>query len=246
MPAILSIILSNATSDLTFEGGGRTRPLIVRRMDQARRMRLSVDPRDGGVRLILPRRASIRDALHWVEGQRPWVEKALAALPAPQPIRAGETLLVGGDPLLIEIAPRGVRGVRREDGRLLVAGPTELIANRILRWLKAHAADQLTVETRHYADRAGVTIGRISIGDPRARWGSCSSTGDIRYSWRLILAPPEVLESTVAHEVAHRTHMDHSPEFHGHVRGLLGRDPTAERAWLRAHGSALYWLGRDS
>jgi predicted metal-dependent hydrolase len=242
----LSITLSNATSDLVFEGGGRSRPLIVRRMDQARRMRLSVDPRDGGVRLILPKRASIRDALRWVEGQRPWVEKALAALPEPRPIRTGERLMVGGDALLIEIAPRGVRGVRREEDRLLVAGPTELVANRILRWLKTQAAEKLAAETQRYADLAGVTIGRVSIGDPRARWGSCSSTGDIRYSWRLILAPPEVLESTVAHEVAHRTHMDHSADFHRHVRRLLGRDPVAERAWLRAHGSALYWLGRDS
>jgi len=208
-------------------------------------MRLSVDPRDGGVRLILPGRASIRDALRWVEGQRPWVEKALAALPLPQPIRAGETLHVAGEPLLIEIAARG-RGVRREDGRLLVAGPEELVANRILRWLKAQAAERLEADTRRYAALAGVSIGRVSIGDPRARWGSCSSTGDIRYSWRLILAPPAVLESTVVHEVAHRLHMDHSPDFHAAVRKLLGRDPIAERAWLRAHGSALYWLGRDS
>lgn len=208
-------------------------------------MRLSVDPRDGGVRLILPRRASIRDALRWVEGQRPWVEKALAALPAPRPIREGETLTVAGDPLRIEIAPKGVRGVQPDEGRLLVAGPPELIANRILRWLKAQAAERLEAETRSYAALAGVTVGKVSIGDPRARWGSCSSTGDIRYSWRLILAPPAVLESTVVHEVAHRLHMDHSPEFHGQVRRLLGRDPVAERAWLRAHGSALYWLGRD-
>ncbi len=244
MRAISSIILSSATSDLIFEGGGRSRPLIVRRMAQARRMRLSVDPRDGGVRLILPGRASIRDALRWVEGQRPWVEKALAALPAPQPIRAGETLHVAGEPLLIAIADRG-RGVKRDAGRLLVAGPHELVPNRILRWLKAQAAEKLEADTRAVAAQAGVSIGRVSIGDPRARWGSCSSTGDIRYSWRLILAPPAVLESTVVHEVAHRLHMDHSPDFHAAVRRLLGRDPIAERAWLRAHGSALYWLGRD-
>ena len=86
----------------------------------------------------------------------------------------------------------------------------------------------------------------MSIGDPRARWGSCSANGDIRYSWRLILAPPDVLEATVAHEVAHRLHMDHSPAFHAAVRRLLGRDPSAERAWLRAHGRELYWLGRDA
>ncbi|MDB5687532.1 MAG: hypothetical protein JWR77_2121, partial [Rhizorhabdus sp.] len=108
------------------------------------------------------------------------------------------------------------------------------------------ALEKLDAETRRFGELAGVTIGIVAIGDPRARWGSCSSTGDIRYSWRLILAPPAVLESTVVHEVAHRLHMDHSPDFHAAVRRLLGRDPIAERAWLRAHGSALYWLGRDS
>jgi predicted metal-dependent hydrolase len=91
-----------------------------------------------------------------------------------------------------------------------------------------------------------VTVGRVSIGDPRARWGSCSASGDIRYSWRLILAPKEVREATVAHEVAHRLHMDHSPAFHAAVVKLLGRDPAPENRWLRAHGAALYWLGRDS
>lgn len=206
-------------------------------------MRLSVDPRDGGVRLILPKRASIRDALRWVEGQRGWVETALSALPSPQRICEGATLAVAGEVLRIEMS--AVRGVRRVEGRLLVAGPHEMIAHRTLRWLKKQAIERLEADTRDFAARANVSIGRVSVADPRARWGSCSSTGDIRYSWRLILAPPAVLESTVAHEVAHRLHMDHSPDFHAAVRRLLGRDPVAERAWLRAHGSALYWLGRD-
>jgi predicted metal-dependent hydrolase len=241
----LSIAIFNKAPEpvLTFEGGGRSRELVVRRMAQARRMRLSVDPRDGGVRLILPKRASIRDALRWVEGQRAWVEKALSALPNPQPICEGVTLDVAGETLRVEIA--AVRGVRRDGERLLVAGPPDMMGHRIVRWLKKQAIERLEAETREFAARANVSVGRISVADPRARWGSCSSTGDIRYSWRLILAPPAVLESTVAHEVAHRLHMDHSPDFHAAVRRLLGRDPLAERAWLRAHGSALYWLGRD-
>jgi predicted metal-dependent hydrolase len=235
--------LSNATSELVFTGGGRSRPLIVRRMAQARRMRLSVDPRDGGVRLVLPKRSSLKDAMRWVEGQREWVETALAALPGPRPIVDGMELSVAGALLRIDMSAR--RGVRRDGDRLLVAGPAELLAPRVLRWLRKLAAERLEEETRRFAAVAGVGVGRISVADPRARWGSCSSTGDIRYSWRLILAPPAVLEATVAHEVAHRLHMDHSAAFHDAVARLLGRQPRAERAWLRAHGSSLYWLGRD-
>ena len=73
---------------------------------------------------------------------------------------------------------------------------------------------------------------------------SCTSSGDIAYSWRLILMPPGVREATVAHEVAHRLHMHHGPEFHDAVKRLLGRDPKTERAWLKAHGSAMQRVGR--
>jgi predicted metal-dependent hydrolase len=234
-----------AETELVFEAGGRSRPLIVRRMAQARRMRLSVDPRDGGVRLVMPARASLAQALRWVESKRGWIEAALDALPEARPIAHGMLIEVAGETLAVELTDRG-RIVHKEGGRLLVPPPGELMAARVIRWLKKQALDRLVAETERFSTLAGVKPGRISIGDPRARWGSCSAGGDIRYSWRLILAPPAVLEATVAHEVAHRLHMDHSREFHAAVKRLLGRDPAAERAWLRAHGRELYWLGQES
>jgi len=236
--------VDSAIETLVFEAGGRSRPLIVKRMAQARRMRLSVDPRDGGVRLVMPLGGSIRAALKWVEGHRAWIEQALAALPDARPIGAGTVIEVDGEALTIEIGDGG-RGVKRIGNRLIVAPPGELLSGRIVRWLKKLALEKLDTETRRFGALAGVTIGTVAIGDPRARWGSCSSNGDIRYSWRLILAPPSVLEATVAHEVAHRLHMDHSAEFHAAQRRLLGRDPKVERAWLRSHGRELYWLGRE-
>ena len=232
-------------AELVFESGGRQRPLQVRRMAQARRMRLSVDPRDGGVRLIVPARTSLRVALKWVESKRGWIEAALDALPRARPIEPGIVIDVAGEPLLIELVANG-RIVRRDGGRLIVPHPPELMAGRVTRWLKKAALDRLEAETLRFAGLAGAKPGRVSIGDPRARWGSCSANGDIRYSWRLILAPPAVLEATVAHEVAHLLHMDHSRDFHAAVTRLLGRDPSAERAWLQQHGRELYWLGRDS
>jgi predicted metal-dependent hydrolase len=232
-------------AELVFESGGRRRPLLVRRMAQARRMRLSVDPRDGGVRLVVPDRTSLRTALKWVESKRGWIEAALDALPQARPIEHGMLIEVAGEPLRIELAEQG-RIVRREEGRLIVPRPPELMAGRVTRWLRKIALERLEAETIRFAALAEAKLGRVSIGDPRARWGSCSANGDIRYSWRLILAPPAVLEATVAHEVAHLLHMDHSRDFHAAVKRLLGREPTAERAWLRAHGRELYWLGRES
>jgi predicted metal-dependent hydrolase len=134
--------------------------------------------------------------------------------------------------------------VRRDGDRLIVGGPEEMVKTRVLRWLRAEAARKLGAETRSVAARAGVTVGRIRIGDPRSRWGSCSAGGDIAYSWRLILMPPAVREATVVHEVAHRLHMHHGPEFHAEVERLLGRAPKAERAWLKAHGAAMQRVGR--
>jgi predicted metal-dependent hydrolase len=229
-----------------FAAAGRAQPLVVRRIANARQMRLVVDPRSGEVRLTLPRRAALGHALAWAERQRDWVERALADLPSARPIAAGATIPFEDRPLRIEWRADWPRRVvhREAEGVLRLGGAAESIAPRVLRWLRGEALLRLEHETRALAARAGVTIGRVGVGDPRSRWGSCSASGDIRYSWRLILAPPAVREATVAHEVAHRLHMDHGPAFHAAVARLLGREPVAERAWLRTEGAALYWLGR--
>ncbi len=129
---------------------------------------------------------------------------------------------------------------------LRVGGPLEALASRVTRWLKAEALQMLDSETRTLCAAHSLTVTTVGVGDPRGRWGSCSSSGVIRYSWRLILAPPEVLRATVAHEVAHLVHLDHSPAFHAAVAQLYGRVPTAERRWLKTHGTALHWFGRGS
>jgi predicted metal-dependent hydrolase len=241
--AISNCISSSVSSEPVFVGGALSRPLIVRRVASARRVRLAVDPRDGSVRLTLPRRGSERAARQWVEAHRDWIEQQLALLPQPRPIVAGGVIPFRGVETRIDWSPAHSRIVRLEGDRLLVGGPEEGIARRVIAWTKREALRQLEAETREVAARAGVTVGRVSIGDPRARWGSCSSSGNIRYAWRLILAPPFVLSSTVAHEVAHRLHMDHSPAFRAAEARLLGTDPGPARAWLRANGAGLYWIG---
>lgn len=246
MPArIMKIISSTASSEPVFTGGGRTRRLTVRRMAHARALRLAVDPRDGTVWLTMPQRAVLRHALDWVETKRGWIEAQLARLPASQPFAPGGQLPFEGRLLRIDWREGRARAVRVDGDALLLGGPRDNMAARILRWLRAEALARLDAETRAFADKAGVTVSRVAVGDPRSRWGSCSASGAIRYSWRLVMAPIKVREATVAHEVAHRLHMDHSPAFHAAVRRLLGRDPAAERAWLRANGAALYWLGRE-
>ena len=221
-------------------------PLVVRRMAQAKALRLRVDPRDGAVRLTMPARGPIAPALAWVESKRGWVEAQLAVMPARVPIGPGTVLPYEDGRLIVDWRADGPRGPRIDGDRLVMGGPEALIARRVLRWLAARAAAVLDAETRDYAALAGVSVGRVGVGDARSRWGSCSAGGDIRYSWRLILAPPAVRRATVAHEVAHRLHMDHSPAFHAAVTRLYGRDPGPERDWLRREGARLQGFGRSS
>lgn len=199
--------------------------------------------RTGSVILTIPRRTSRQAALAWAEGHREWAEQALAALPEAQALGPGSVVPLYGQPHCIDWDPARLRRIERGEGRLLAGGPREGVEARILRWLKAHALDLLGRETAEFAHLAGVTVSRIGIGDPVSRWGSCSASGAIRYSWRLILAPDFVRRATVAHEVAHRVHLNHGRAFHALVAELLGADPAPARAWLKREGASLHRYG---
>lgn len=218
-------------------------PVKLRVSPRARRMRLSVDPRTRSVLLTVPRRVSRRSALAWASGHRDWIEAALADIPADAPFAPGAMVPLYGQPHRIDWDPALPRRIDKGEGRLVMGGPAEGLERRLLRWLKAHALDLLGRETREYAAKAGVMASRVGIGDPVSRWGSCSSGGAIRYSWRLILVPDFVRRATVAHEVAHLVHLDHGREFHALVAQLLGADPRPARAWLKREGAALHRIG---
>jgi predicted metal-dependent hydrolase len=245
MPVIWRCIwLIAMTSDLMFSGGGREQPLVIVRRRGAKGMRLSVDPRDASVRLSLPLRTPLRPALAWAAGKRAWVEAELAKMPVGQPIIPGMILSVAGDDVLLDWSAAYPRNPSLGTGQLRVGGPIEQMPARVLRFLKRLALETLTRETFDLARGHSITIAKVGVGDPKSRWGSCASSGDIRYSWRLILAPSPVRQATVAHEVAHRIHMNHSQEFHALVVKLYGADPAPARRWLRANGTALHWFGR--
>lgn len=232
------------TSDLMFSGGGREQPLVVVRRRGAKGMRLTIDPRDASVRLSLPLRAPLRPALAWAADKRPWIEAELAKMPNARPIAPAMRLMVAGEDVVVDWSADHPRMPCLVAGGLRVGGPLEQMPARVMRFLKRLALETLTRETMALAAAHGIGISKVGIGDPKSRWGSCAPTGDIRYSWRLILAPSHVRLATVAHEVAHRIHMNHSRAFHMLVADLYGADPAPARRWLRANGTALHWIGR--
>jgi predicted metal-dependent hydrolase len=230
---------------MMFNAGGRAVPLQIIKRAGVRRMNLRVDTRQVAVRLTLPRFAPLGPAMRWVEEKRGWIEAQLDRIPDVEAIAPGMCIPLGDEELTLDWSPAYRRAPERTPGVLRIGGPVETLGPRLLRWLKQEALIRLKEETMLAAARASVVVTAAQVGDPRSRWGSCSYSGVIRYSWRLILAPDFVLKATVAHEVAHRIHMDHSPAFHAKVAEIYGADPKAARLWLRANGVKLHSFGRS-
>lgn len=242
MPATSNIISSIGNCD----AGRMNAPIEVVRSARARRARLSVDGTTGRVRLVLPVRAPLKPALAWAEGKAAWIAEQRARLPDARPFAPGAEIPFEDGTLTIQWDADAPRTVKRVGEVLHCGGTAEGLARRVQSWLRREALRVLSADTEEFAARAGVVVTKVAIGDPKSRWGSCASSGTIRYSWRLILMPVWVRRSTVAHEVAHRLHMNHGPEFYRVVAALDEHDPDASRAWLRRHGAALHWVGRES
>lgn len=207
---------------------------------QSRRYKLIFDGARGELRLTLPRRANAARALKWASEQQDWLHEQVGKSAVPVRVGPGVPVPVFGVERRIDWSAVAPRAVRLEGELLKVGGPEETVGRRIERWLKAEALDLMARESHEIATRAGLRVGRIGVGDPRSRWGSCTHDGDLRYSWRLVLAPDHVRRATVAHEVAHLRHMDHGPDFHALVADLHDGDVGAARAWLRREGRSLH------
>ena len=219
-------------------------PVEIRRMASARRLRLRVDVSRNVLKLTGPARMNVRAALEWAAGHRAWIQSQMeSALPG-EPFVPGATIPVEGRNVLLEWDPSAGRTAMLTGDKLRCGGPVEGFEQRIFKFLRKLALETLSRETADYAAKVGVRATAVSIGDAGTRWGSCSEGGRIRYSWRLILAPPEVRRYVVAHEVAHLIHLNHGAKFKALEAQLLGGDPSSARALLRRHGPRLQRIGR--
>ena len=214
-------------------------PLAVtlRRSARARRLSLRVSQLDGRVTLTLPSRAPLREGLAFLEEKSDWIRHHLQARPDHVKVTLGADLPIEGQ--IFRLAPATGRQVRIEGGYLLVPGAEAQAGFRARSFLKALARDRLAAASDRYAARIGRGFGKLTLRDTRSRWGSCSSEGNLMYSWRLIMAPPQVLDYVAAHEVAHLAQMDHSPAYWAGLARLCP-DYKAHKGWLAANGSSLH------
>lgn len=225
---------------------GRSVAVELRRDPRARRVTLRADTVHGGLRVTLPPRARLSEAAALVAAHRDWIAAQVARWPVPLPFAPGAIVPFDGSPLTLDWQPGRGRGIVHDGDRLIIGGDSATLPGRVTRWLKAAALAELTPATHELARQIGRPLTSVRVGDPAARWGSCASAGGrIAYSWRLILAPPAVRHSVVAHEAAHLVHANHGADFWRLASALNGGDPAPQRRWLKAHGASLHWIGRD-
>jgi predicted metal-dependent hydrolase len=219
----------------------------LRRHRQARRYTLRIDAASREVVLTMPPRGSVKEAKEFAQKHGGWIAARLKRLPEAAPFAHGIEVPLRGVPHRI-VHRRGERGTvwteadADGNGLICVAGEAAHVNRRIGDFLKREAQRDLDAASRRYADALDVAIKRISVRDQSSRWGSCSNTGVLSFSWRLIFAPPFVLDYLAAHEVSHLVELNHSPRFWRLVKRLY---PNVERAkvWLDVHGTDLHRYG---
>lgn len=220
--------------------------VALRRSSRARRYTLRLVA-TGELVLTMPEQGSESRAIAFAAAQAGWIRSRIGRLPRQVAFEDGAVVPLRGLPHEIRHAGarRGIVWIDEGTGDkplLMVAGETAHLARRLTDWLKSEARVDLEAAARHYANAAGVTIARVSVRDQITRWGSCSASGALSFSWRLIMAPPFVLDYLAAHEVAHRVEMNHGQRFWRLARRLAPHTDEAE-AWLKRHGPSLHRYG---
>ena len=228
---------------------GRVVQVAIRRSPRARRIQIRVAPVGGAIELVLPPGAARAEGLAFLGHKAGWIAERSARSYARVPFAEGETIPFLGGELILRAAgasrgaSHGAGGpaARREGATLYVSGRADL-ARAVEAWLRRAARDEIEPRVGEKAARLGKRPGRIALRDTVSRWGSCSAGGNLSFSWRLVMAPPAVLDYVVAHEVAHLAERNHGERFWAHVARLC-EDPQAARAWLGRNGAGLHRYG---
>ena len=214
---------------------------------RARRLSIRIDARAGEAVLIAPSERKLAEVVAFARTKTDWMRERLAERPQGTPIQPGAVIDLFGKPTrLISTGGAGAARLAEDaDGPLIASGGEgEAYARRVENLFKRVARDTLQSRTDVHLRTLGQRPVRLSIADPKSRWGSCSPHNrSIRYSWRVIMAPPAVIDYLAAHEVAHLVHADHSPAYWAVVQRLVG-DHRPHRKWLRENGPALHAVGR--
>ena len=214
-------------------------PLKVIKSPRAKRLTLKVDSKERQAILSIPPRCTQKQAIAFVRTHQEWILNGLKNLPQIQKFTSGQSISLFGKKILIQHAPEKRWGARIEKDILYVSGGSEFTHRRVKDFIKKEAQKKFLSLSQKLATKINCSVNDVVIKDTKSRWGSCSSLNNINYNWRLALAPQEVIDYIVAHEVSHLAHQDHSEEFWECVATLCPNYETGQE-WLKQHGKELY------
>jgi len=234
---------SQAASRALLRIDGKPVPVAIKLNPRARRLIVKVHPSTGEVSVVAPTRRSIDHAIDFARGETDWIAERLKQVPPAVPLGLGARILYRGEEHVIRRGEgrRTPVWIDHEDGNRIirVTGQSEHAARRLVDFLKREAKRVLEQRAFYYAEQLGTAPKHVTVRDTASRWGSCSTQRSLSFSWRLILAPPFVLDYVVAHEVAHMREMNHGPRFWRLVEELIG-NAEKPQVWLREKGSLLH------
>lgn len=211
--------------------------VALKRSARARRISLRISRLDGRITLTIPNGVAEREGVAFLREREDWLRGHLEQLGEVRKVGAGALIPVEGRLVRLEVV--ATRRIAISEEVLAVPGRAEDAPARAMAFLKARARDRLAEASDRHAAQIGRSYKRLTLRDTRSRWGSCSAQGGLMYSWRLIMAPPSVLDYVAAHEVAHLQEMHHGPAFWALV-AQLSPDFEAQRSWLRREGDSLH------
>ncbi len=224
------------------EHDGGTILVRARRNRRARRIILRFDAKQDCAILTIPTRTSLERGFEFAREKAPWLARKAAALPPRTPFTDDAVIPFKGTPIVIRHFPLAGKNPVLSGDTLHIPGDITGLAARVEAWLRSQALEALRCVAAQKAAAIGRTVPPLGIRDPKARWGSCSAKGRLSFSWRLILAPPMVLDYVVAHEVAHLLHLNHGAKFKAELARLATKETEAGE-WLSREGSSLHRYG---
>lgn len=227
----------------TVDVAGRSLPLTIRSDRRATRLTLRIEPGGRALKMTVPHGVPIRDVEEFLQRHHGWIQSRIARLPEQNGLADGGSLMLRGvDHRIVSTGKlRGLTEPTFIDGEpvILVSGESQHVGRRLADFLKKEARRDLEALAAHHAKASGKRIASISMKDTKSRWGSCSHDGNLSFSWRIVMAPPNVIDYLAAHEVAHLTEMNHGPRFWALCEKLCPGTDEA-KAWLKRHGSTLH------
>ena len=210
--------------------------IFLRRNSNSRRITLRISALDGKITITGPNYVDFKEFKNFAESKKSWLKSKKNSFWTPILVSEGIKIPIGGIDTKISF---GDLQRPKKVGSILFVCKKKPVSTQVKKYLKEICRIHLDFICRGFAERLGSKVSKITLRDTRSRWGSCSSDANLMFSWRLIMAPENILAYVAAHEVAHLKHMDHSKDFWETVEYLFGPYKN-ERTWLKQNGSSLH------